>query len=255
MAYKDMRVAFVTGGAGGIGAATGKRLAQAGVDVALADLNEGAAAEAAQEIADAVPGRRIVGVACDVSDTQSVSDAVAKVQADLGGIHIAINNAGVTRDNLLFRMTDDDWDTVMNVHLRGAFLVSRAVQAQMVEDGWGRIVNISSVNALGARGQANYSTAKMGLQGFTRTLAMELGPRGITVNAVAPGFIHTPMTEATAARLKMDVADFFAGIANQTPLRRPGLPADIANAIAFLTGDDAAFITGQTLYVDGGLRL
>lgn len=250
-----MRVAFVTGGAGGIGAAAGLRLAQDGHDVALADLNEAAAAKAAQEIADAVPGRRIVGVGCDVSDATSVNDAVAKVQADLGGVHIAVNNAGVTRDNLLFRMTDEDWDTVLDVHLKGAFLVSRAVQAGMVEQGWGRIINISSVNALGARGQANYSAAKMGMQGFTRTIAMELGPKGITCNAVAPGFIRTAMTEATAARLKMEVEDFFAGIANQTPLRRPGVPSDIANAISFLTSEDAAFITGQTIYVDGGLRL
>ena len=192
------RAALVTGGAGGIGAATGLRLAQDGFNVALLDLNEDNATATAEKIADAVPGRKVIGVGCDVSDATSVADAVAKVQSDLGGLHIAVNNAGVTRDNLIHKMSEDDWDTVIAVHLRGCFLVCRAVQAPMVANGWGRIVNISSINAHGARGQANYSAAKMGIQGLTRTLAIELGPKGITVNCVAPGFVQTPMTDATA---------------------------------------------------------
>jgi 3-oxoacyl-[acyl-carrier protein] reductase len=188
------RAALVTGGAGGIGAATGLRMAQDGFNVALLDLNEDSATSTAEKIADAVPGRKVIGVGCDVSDAASVADAVAKVQSDLGGLHIAVNNAGVTRDNLIHKMTEDDWDTVIAVHLRGCFLVCRAVQAPMVANGWGRIVNISSINAHGARGQANYSAAKMGIQGLTRTLAIELGPKGITVNCVAPGFVQTPRT-------------------------------------------------------------
>ena len=249
------RVAFITGGAGGIGAATGLRMAQDGFNVALVDLNEEAASAEAAKIADAVPDCKAIGVGCDVSDTQSVTDAVEKVTTDLGGVHIAVNNAGITRDNLIFRMTDEEWDLVLNVHLRGCFLVCRAVQASMVANGWGRIVNMSSINALGAKGQANYSAAKMGIQGLTRTLAIELGPKGITVNCVAPGFIHTPMTEDLAQRLNMNPDEFFESIAKTTPARRVGQPEDIAHVISLLVSDDADFITGQTVNVDGGLRL
>ena len=249
------RAALVTGGAGGIGAATGLRLAQDGFNVALLDLNEDNATATAEKIADAVPGRKVIGVGCDVSDATSVADAVAKVQSDLGGLHIAVNNAGVTRDNLIHKMSEDDWDTVIAVHLRGCFLVCRAVQAPMVANGWGRIVNISSINAHGARGQANYSAAKMGIQGLTRTLAIELGPKGITVNCVAPGFVQTPMTDATAVRLKMEISAFHEMIAKDTPARRVGKPEDIAHVISLLVSDDADFVTGQTVNVDGGLRL
>ncbi|MFE3703267.1 SDR family oxidoreductase, partial [Nocardia tengchongensis] len=170
-------------------------------------------------------------------------------------VDVLVNNAGVLRDNLLFKMSVDDWDLVMSVHLKGAFLCTREAQKYMVKQKSGKIVNTSSVSALGARGQANYSAAKMGIQGLTRTLAMELGPFGINVNAVAPGFIVTEMTDATAARVGVSPEEFRAEAAKITPLRRVGEPADIANVVSFLVSDDASFVTGQTIYVDGGRRL
>ena len=163
-----------------------------------------------------------------------------------------MNNAGVLRDNLLFKMSAADWDTVIGVHLRGAFLMTRAVQKHMVDAKFGRVVNLSSSSALGNRGQANYSAAKAGLQGFTKTLAIELGKFGVTANAVAPGFIVTDMTAATAARVGMGFEDFQAAAATQIPVQRVGTPDDVANAIAFFTGEAAGFVSGQVLYVAGG---
>jgi 3-oxoacyl-[acyl-carrier protein] reductase len=177
------------------------------------------------------------------------------VAAELGEPTVLVNNAGVIRDNLLFKMTDDDWDTVMGVHLRGAFLMSRAAQKHMVAAKYGKILNLSSVSALGNRGQANYSAAKMGIQGFTRTLALELGPFGINVNAIAPGFIVTDMTDDTARRVGVEPEDYRKAAAEVTPVRRVGYPDDIAATAAFLCSDEASYITGQTLYVDGGAKL
>lgn len=248
------RVALVTGGARGIGAATALRLAADGADVALLDLDEDAAARTATEIAEQT-GRRAIGVGADVADAAAVTAAVDRVAAELGSLGILVNNAGVTRDNLLFKMSEDDWDTVMAVHLRGFFLATRAAQKHMVAAKWGRILSLSSVSALGTRGQVNYSAAKAGLQGATRTLAIELGPFGITANAVAPGFVVTEMTAALAERLGSTLEEFTQERAAITPVRRAGSPADIAGVIAFLASDDASFITGQTIYVDGGRRL
>jgi 3-oxoacyl-[acyl-carrier protein] reductase len=251
MSRFDGRVAVVTGSARGIGAATAKRFAEEGAAVAVLDLD----LEAAEKSAAGLGASSAVGVACNVADAASVEAAVGTVVEQLGKIDILVNNAGVTRDNLLFKMTEDDWDTVMSVHLRGSFLMSREAQKHMVAAKYGKIVNLSSVSALGNRGQANYSAAKMGLQGFTRTLAIELGPLGINVNAVAPGFIVTDMTDATARRVGVEPEEFRTAAAERSPLRRVGYPEDIAAAAAFLCSDEASFITGQTLYVDGGARI
>ena len=205
----DGRVAIVTGAARGIGFATAQRFAEEGAKVAILDLDEGQAAEAATKLGSADSGGHL-GVGCNVGDSASVEAAVTRVVEELGGLHILVNNAGVTRDNLLFKMSDDDWDTVMNVHLRGSSGTRRAAQKVFVAQKYGKIVNLSSVSALGNRGQANYAAAKMGIQGFTRTLGIELGPYGVNVNAIAPGFIATDMTDATAARVGMSVEDFRA---------------------------------------------
>jgi 3-oxoacyl-[acyl-carrier protein] reductase len=245
------RVAVVTGSARGIGAATARRFADEGASVAVLDLDQDAAAQTASGLG----AEKAIGVACDVSQASSVDSAVSRVVDELGKIDVLVNNAGVTRDNLLFKMTEDDWDTVMNVHLRGSFLMSRAVQKHMVAAKFGKIVNLSSVSALGNRGQANYAAAKMGLQGFTRTLALELGPFGLNVNAIAPGFIVTDMTDATARRVGVEPEEYRKAAAERTPVRRVGYPEDIAAAAAFLCSDEASFITGQTLYVDGGAKI
>jgi 3-oxoacyl-[acyl-carrier protein] reductase len=250
----DGRVAIVTGAARGIGFATAQRFAEEGAKVAILDLDEGQAAEAATRLGSADNAGHL-GVGCNVGDSASVEAAVTRVVEELGGLHILVNNAGVTRDNLLFKMSDDDWDTVMNVHLRGAFLMSRAAQKVFVAQKYGKIVNLSSVSALGNRGQANYAAAKMGIQGFTRTLGIELGPYGVNVNAIAPGFIATDMTDATAARVGMSVEDFRAAAADGNPVKRVGTPADIAAVAAFFCSDEASYVTGQVLYVDGGATL
>jgi 3-oxoacyl-[acyl-carrier protein] reductase len=197
-------------------------------------------------------GRNALAIGADVSDEASVTAAVKNVAENLGTPTVLVNNAGVLRDNLVFKMEMSDWRTVMDVHLGGAFLMSRATQRFMTESGWGRIVNMSSTSALGNRGQANYSAAKAGLQGFTKTLAIELGRYGVTVNAVAPGFIVTAMTHATADRMGVDFADFEKGAASQIPVRRVGQPEDIANAVAFFVDERSGFVSGQVLYVAGG---
>ena len=247
------RVALVTGGARGIGAATAERLAEDGAAIAIADL-DGAGAEATAKEISAANGVRAIGLKCDVSNAAEIDRTVAQIAERLGGLDILVNNAGITRDNLIHKMTDEDWDLVAAVHLKGAFLCSRAAQREMVRRNWGRIINLSSVSALGNRGQTNYSTAKAGLQGMARTLAIELGRYGVTANAIAPGFIDTEMTRATAIRLGRDPEEWKEEIVAQIPVRRAGTPRDIANLIAFLCSDEASFISGQVIYVAGGPR-
>ena len=250
MAQDAQRVAIVTGAARGIGAATARRLAADGMAVAVLDLDEATGAGTVDAIT--ASGGRAFAVGADVSQADQVEAAVGKVAAELGPPAVLVNNAGVIRDNLIFKMTENDWDTVLGVHLRGAFLMSRATQKHMVDQRFGRIVNLSSSSALGNRGQVNYSAAKAGLQGFTKTLAIELGPFGITANAVAPGFIATDMTAATAARLGMTFEDFQAAAASQVPVRRVGQVDDVAYAISFLASEGAGFVSGQVIYVAGG---
>ena len=250
MAEDAQRVAIVTGAARGIGAATARRLAADGLAVAVLDLDAATCAGTVDAITAA--GGRAYAVGADVSQADQVEAAVGKVAAELGPPAVLINNAGVIRDNLLFKMTENDWDAVLGVHLRGAFLMSRAAQKHMVEQRFGRIVNLSSSSALGNRGQVNYSAAKAGMQGFTKTLAIELGQFGITANAVAPGFIVTDMTAATAARIGMDFGDFQAAAASQIPVRRVGQAEDVAYVISFLCSEGAGFVSGQVIYVAGG---
>jgi 3-oxoacyl-[acyl-carrier protein] reductase len=250
MTTATSRVAIVTGAARGIGAATALRLARDGFAVGVLDLDEAGAKGTAEQITSA--GGRAVAVAVDVSDADAVSTAVETVAAELGGPTVLINNAGVTRDNMLFKMTDSDWDTVMGVHLKGAFLMTRAVQKHMVEAKFGRVVNLSSVSALGNRGQANYSTAKAGLQGLTKTLAIELGKFGVTANAIAPGFIETEMTKATAERMGVPFEDFIQAGAKSIPVGRVGQPEDIAGLVSYLVSDEAGFVSGQVIYAAGG---
>jgi 3-oxoacyl-[acyl-carrier protein] reductase len=250
MSEASQRVAVVTGGARGIGAGTAKRLAADGLAVAVLDLKEGDCGATIDAIASA--GGRALGVGADVSDADQVQAAVDKIAAELGPPAVLVNNAGVIKDNLLFKMTLDEWDTVLGIHLRGSFLMTKACQKYMVDQRFGRIVNLSSSSALGNRGQANYSSAKAGLQGFTKTLAIELGQFGITANAVAPGFIATDMTAATAARIGIGFEDFQKAAAAGIPVRRVGTPDDVAHVISFLVSDGAGFVSGQVIYVAGG---
>ncbi len=246
----ETRVAIVTGAARGIGAAIARRLAADGSHVAVLDLREEDTATTVQAIVD--KGGRAIGIGADVASGPDVRAAVARTVEELGAPTVLVNNAGILRDNLLFKMADEDWDAVVSVHLRGAFLMAREVQRHQVEARWGRVVNLSSTSALGNRGQANYAAAKAGLQGFTKTLAIELGPFGITANAIAPGFIATDMLRASAARLGITFEEYLDAAAQQIPVRRVGQPDDIAAAASYLCSDEASFVSGQVLYVAGG---
>jgi 3-oxoacyl-[acyl-carrier protein] reductase len=242
--FKD-RVALVTGAGRGIGAATAQLFAQEGAKVAVSDLDEGPA----KEIAEPIGG---LAIACNVSDRGQVEQMIERTVSELGRLDVLVTCAGIIRDNLLFKMTDEDWDSVIDTHLKGTFLCARAAQKHMVDQKYGKMVFLSSTSALGNRGQANYSAAKAGLQGMARTLAIELGAFNVNVNTVAPGFVETRMTRATAERMGIDYEAFKLGAASQIPLRRVGQPGDIANVIAFLCSDESSFVSGQTVYVRGG---
>lgn len=244
------RTAFVTGGSRGIGKAIAEQFAQEGANVAIVDLDQEALTKTEAELKE--KGYPVYAKLASVTNQEEIALAMKEVNEAFGSIDILVNNAGVTRDNMLFKMTDEDWTTVIDVHLKGAFYTARAVQEYMTKKKYGRIINISSTSALGNRGQSNYSAAKAGLQGFTKTLAIELGKFGITVNAVAPGFIETDMTKATAARIGMSFDDLIGNAVAQIPVARSGKPKDISNAILFFADEKSSFVSGQVLYVAGG---
>jgi 3-oxoacyl-[acyl-carrier protein] reductase len=233
------KVALVTGGGRGIGKATLARFAAEGAQIAAADL----------AFDDDVPGLRLEA---DVTARGRVEAAVARTVEELGGLDILVTSAGIIRDNLVHKLTNDDWEAVIATHLRGTFLATQAAQAHMTQHGGGKMVLISSVSALGNRGQLNYSAAKAGIQGMTKTLAIELGRFGINVNCVAPGFISTAMTRQTAERIGVPFEDFQKFAAEQTPLGRVGEPEDVAGVIAFLCSEDASYVSGQVIYIRGG---
>ena len=247
-----MRVAIVTGAARGIGAAIARRLAADGMAVSVVDLDEQGSARTAKEIIE--DGGRAIPLGADVADEKAAGTAVQQTVAELGPVTVLINSAGIIRDNLIFKMSASDWDSVMDVHLRGAFLMSRAAQTHMTQATWGRIVNISSTSALGNRGQANYAAAKAGLIGFTKTLALELGKFGVTANAIEPGFIETEMTQATATRQGIDYDDWKIAVARDIPIGRIGQPEDIAAVASFLCREEAGYVSGQVIFVNGGAK-
>ena len=244
------KVAFVTGGSRGIGRGIVERFTEEGAKVAIIDLNEESLSETTSELKE--KGYEVYSKVANVVDAVQVEQVVKEIYETFGSIDILVNNAGVIRDNLLFKMSDSDWQTVMDVHLKGSFNTARAVQKYMVEQKYGRIINISSTSALGNRGQANYAAAKAGLQGFTKTLAIELGRYGITANSVAPGFIETDMTKATAERIGISFEQLVQASVAQIPVGRSGKPEDIANAVAFFADDKSSFVNGQVIYVAGG---
>ena len=247
-----MRVAIVTGAGRGIGAAIAHRLAADGLSVGVVDLDEQGSRRTAKEIRE--NGGRAVPIGADVADENAASNAVQQTVAELGPVAVLINSAGIIRDNLIFRMSTNDWDSVMDVHLRGAFLMTRAAQTHMTQAKWGRIINISSTSALGNRGQANYAAAKAGLIGFTKTLALELGKFGVTANAIAPGYVETDMTQASAARQGLDFEEWKLAASRDIPIGRIGKPEDIAAVASFLCREEAGYVSGQVIYVNGGAK-
>src|SRR5215207_3184429 len=248
-----MRVAIVTGAARGIGAAIAHRLAADGMSVGVVDLDEQGSERTAKEIIE--NGGRAIPIGADVADERAASDAVQRTAAELGPVAVLINSAGIIRDNLIFKMSATDWDSVIDVHLRGAFLMARAAQTHMTQAKWGRIVNLSSTSALGNRGQVNYAAAKAGLVGFTKSLALELGKFGVTANAIAPGFIETEMTQASAARQGIDFEDWKLAAARDIPAGRIGQPEDIAAVASFLCRPEAGYVSGQVIFVNGGAKV
>ncbi|MHB8509767.1 MAG: 3-oxoacyl-ACP reductase FabG [Candidatus Dormibacteria bacterium] len=246
----EKRVALVTGAGGGIGAATARLLAAEGAAVVVSDINQAGADAVAAEIV-AHQGRAI-GVAADVSNRAQVEALVKRTVDEFGSLDILVACAGIIRDNLVHKMTDEDWDAVIDTHLKGTFLCAQAAQGVMTGQKFGKMVFLSSTSALGNRGQINYSAAKAGLQAMARTLAIELGRFNINVNAVAPGFVESAMTRQTAERMGVEFEQFKAFAAQNTPLQRIGIPEDIASVIAFFCSEESSYVSGQTLYVRGG---
>jgi 3-oxoacyl-[acyl-carrier protein] reductase len=250
MSRLDGRIAVITGAARGIGAEEAVRLAQDGARVAIFDIATDQLKETVARIKEV--GAEPMTLTCDVANTGQVREAMGKVVEQFGRLDILVNNAGVLRDNLLFKMTDEDWDTVLDIHLKGSFICSREAQVYMVKQRYGKIVMTSSIVALGNRGQSNYSAAKAGLQGMARTMAIELGPFNINVNVVAPGYIMTDMMRQMAERMNTTLEALQESMSKGIPLRRLGSTQDIANVVAFLVSDESAYISGQTIYVAGG---
>ncbi len=245
MSLKD-KVALVTGAGQGIGAATAVRFAQEGAAVAVCDVNEESAGNVADEIN--ASGGKAIAIGMDVSNGEQVRAGVQRTISELGGLHCVVNNAGITRDKSAKKMSEEAWDLVLAVNLKGTFLVCQAAILHMLEQGYGRISNTASVSVDGNFGQANYSASKAGVVGLTRTLALECAKAGITVNAVAPGATDTPMFAEVPEEIK-------AAITKSIPLRRMAKPSEIAAVHAFLCSDDASYVTGQLLYADGGATL
>ncbi len=246
MPQLDDKIAVVTGAAQGIGRAIAEMLARRGAHVVVADINLEKAQTTAQAIA-ASTGRRAIAVHVNVADSVSAQAMIDRTIEEFGRIDLLVNNAGTTRDNLIVRISDADWDLVLGINLKGAFNCSKAAVRPMMKQRYGRIVNISSVSGLaGQAGQTNYSSSKAGLVGFTKALAREVGSRGITVNAVAPGFVPTDLTSEILGKVKDEAI-------KATPLGRLGTVEDIAYAVAFLVSDEASYITGPVLSVDGGM--
>lgn len=252
------KTAIVTGGAQGIGRTVSSLMAREGATVGIFDMNIDRARQTAEELnaeasVQAASGR-VLAFECDVTNDEAVASAASHLAAEAVGIHVLVNNAGITRDNLLFKMNRTEWDTVITANLTSMFVCSQVAQAYMVEQRYGKIVNLSSRSALGNRGQANYAAAKAGVQGFTATLAIELGRYNINVNAVAPGFIATEMTDATARRVGKDPDEYQHEVAARTPLGRVGRPDEVASVIAFLASEESSYVSGQTIYINGGAR-
>ncbi len=244
----ENQVAVVTGGARGIGRSICESLASRGAQIAVADLNIEQAESTAKEIQDTYH-QKAKAFSVNVSSLESAQMMIDAATIEFGKIDVLVNNAGITRDTLIMRMSEEDWDLVLNINLKGAFNCSKAVVRQMMKQRYGRIVNISSVSGLaGQAGQTNYSASKAGLIGFTKALAREVASRGITVNAVAPGFIPTALTVELPEALKESMI-------NITPVGRMGTPEEVAYAVSFLASHDAAYITGQVLSVDGGMMM
>lgn len=244
------KVVLVTGAASGIGAGVATELADEGYRVALVDRDEAGVRRVTGELAS--EGLTAEAFTCDVSDQQDVARTVESIDARLGSVDILVNNAGFTRDAHLLEMRQSDWDDIIATHLRGTYMLTRAVAEPMASRGWDRIVNISSISALGDTERVNYVAAKAGIEGFTRAAALDLAAAGITVNAIGPGVIQTAITEVSARRAGRSLAEHLVHQAEGIPVGRVGQPHDIARAVRFFIAEDADFITGQVLYVSGG---